>query len=97
MSRPRNPGYSGWLPIAIHFAWNFLLGPGLGLTVSRQDLGSSWQAFAVNGPAAFTGGTFGLEGGLVVAATTLTMIALLFVLRPNLYAPVNKEDAITCL
>lgn len=32
-----------WLPIGLHFAWNFLLGPGLGLAISGQDLGVQWQ------------------------------------------------------
>ena len=30
-----------WLPIAMHFVWNFLLGPVLGLAVSGQDLANS--------------------------------------------------------
>src|SRR5262245_35947813 len=37
-----------WLPMAIHFAWNFLLGPALGLTVSGQsqiDAQRNWHAF----------------------------------------------------
>jgi hypothetical protein len=71
-----------WLPIAIHFAWNFLLGPGLGLTVSGQEIGNAWQAFQVQGPALFTGGDFGVEGGLIVTLTTLVMIAALLTLRP---------------
>lgn len=71
-----------WLPIAIHFAWNYLLGPGLGLTVSGQEIGNAWQAFSVQGPALFTGGDFGLEGGLIVTVTTLVMMAALLALRP---------------
>jgi membrane protease YdiL (CAAX protease family) len=70
-----------WLPIAIHFAWNFLLGPGLGLTVSGQEIGNAWQAFRVQGPALFTGGDFGVEGGLIVTLTTLAMMAALLALR----------------
>lgn len=71
-----------WLPIAIHFAWNFLLGPGLGLTVSGQSIGNAWQAFSVQGPALFTGGDFGVEGGLIVTVATLAMMAALIALRP---------------
>jgi len=44
-----------WLPIAIHFTWNFLLGPVLGLTVSGQNqLNSGWQVFIIQGPAWLT-------------------------------------------
>jgi hypothetical protein len=43
-----------WLPIGIHFAWNSLLGPVLGLTVSGTDqLGVGWRVFQVEGPALF--------------------------------------------
>ncbi|MBC2724740.1 MAG: CPBP family intramembrane metalloprotease [Desulfosporosinus sp.] len=64
-----------WMPIALHFAWNFLQGPVLGLTVSGQSLDCGWRIFHLEGPGIFTGGTFGLEGGLV--ATITTMVGLL--------------------
>jgi hypothetical protein len=65
-----------WFPIGIHFAWNSLLGPVLGLTVSGTDqLGVGWRVFQVEGPALFSGGAFGLEGGLVVTITTAASLA----------------------
>lgn len=72
-----------WLPWAIHFAWNLLLGPVLGLTVSGSgELGLGWSRFTFDGPALFTGGGFGLEGGLVVTATTAILaVALAGALR----------------
>lgn len=74
-----------WLPIGIHFVWNFLLGPVLGLAVSGQNLLSSGrEMFTVQGPALFTGGSFGLEGGLVVTFTTVIgIVVLLLSLRPQ--------------
>jgi membrane protease YdiL (CAAX protease family) len=66
-----------WLPIAIHFAWNFLLGPVLGLSVSGQDLANSWHVFTLNGPTLFTGGNFGVEGSLIVTLVTLLGIFVL--------------------
>ena len=73
-------GVSGnlWLGIATHFAWNFLLGPVSGLTVSgSEELGLNWTMFTVAGPDLFTGGAFGVEGGLVVTLITwLIVIAL---------------------
>ncbi len=68
-----------WLPIAIHFAWNFLLGPILGLSVSGQDLANNWHVFTLQGPALFTGGDFGVEGGLVV--TLITLLGIFALLR----------------
>src|SRR3989338_8412707 len=60
-----------WFPIAIHFVWNFLLGSVLGLVVSGQShLGKGSRILNLDGPALFTGGAFGLEGGLIVTFTT---------------------------
>jgi membrane protease YdiL (CAAX protease family) len=69
-----------WLPIAIHFAWNLLLGPVLGLTISGTgSLGLGWNVFEIAGPEIFTGGAFGIEGGLIVTLTT-AVLAMVFVL-----------------
>lgn len=67
-----------WLPIAIHFTWNFLLGPVLGLSVSGTALAEHEPAVAVRGAALYTGGAFGIEASVVVTATTLAGIALLW-------------------
>jgi membrane protease YdiL (CAAX protease family) len=68
-----------WLPMAIHFTWNLLLGPVLGLTVSGQNqLNGGWQLFDVHGSALWTGGSFGVEGGLIVTFTTAIGAAAMF-------------------
>jgi membrane protease YdiL (CAAX protease family) len=66
-----------WLPIALHFSWNFLQGPVLGIAVSGQDLDSGWQLLTLNGPSMWTGGPFGLEGGLGATLATAAGIAVL--------------------
>jgi membrane protease YdiL (CAAX protease family) len=67
-----------WFPVAIHFAWNFLLGPALGLTVSGSErLGAGWHVFQLRGPELVTGGEFGIEGGAIVTITTGAVIAVL--------------------
>ena len=66
-----------WLAVALHFSWNFLQGPLLGIAVSGQALDSGWRVLDLTGPALFTGGEFGLEGGLVATiATTLGILSL---------------------
>ena len=61
-----------WAPIGLHFAWNLLVGPVLGLTVSgRASLALGTPALALRGPDLLTGGTFGLEGGVIVTVATL--------------------------
>ncbi len=74
-----------WLPISIHFAWNFLLGPVFGLTVSgTAALGLGWRSFEIEGPHLFTGGDFGLEGGLIVTSTaTMFVVVLTLLYRRN--------------
>jgi len=59
-----------WLPIGLHFSWNFLQGPVLGIAVSGQALDSGWKLLDLTGPAIFTGGAFGLEGGLIATLVT---------------------------
>jgi len=67
-----------WFPIAIHFSWDVLLGPVLGMTESgNAALGGSWKLFTLHGPSFPAGGEFGLEGGFVVTMSTLGCIALL--------------------
>jgi membrane protease YdiL (CAAX protease family) len=71
-----------WLGSGIHFAWNFLLGPVLGLTVSRNPgLRSGSHLLRLRGPAIACGGAFGIEGGLIVTATTLATIGALTAAR----------------
>lgn len=59
-----------WLPISIHFSWNFLLGAVLGSTVSGKTLGLDQEHLHLSGPSIWTGGPFGLEGSLVVTIVT---------------------------
>jgi uncharacterized protein len=78
-----------WLPIGIHFAWNFLQGPILGMRVSAQDVSAGSQMLQVRGPVVFTGGPFGIEGGLVALTVTVAAAAVLLatsVVRPKYVA-----------
>ena len=54
-----------WLPIALHFSWNFAEGAIFGYPVSGFPVDNPiFQPF-VNGPTEMTGGLFGPEGGLI--------------------------------
>lgn len=66
-----------WLPVALHFSWNFLQGPLLGIAVSGQALDGGWRLLRLDGPELFTGGPFGLEGGLAGTLATAAGIAVL--------------------
>lgn len=59
-----------WLAVGYHFAWNLAQGPLLGMPVS----GVSWAgllSLGTGGPALWTGGSFGPEGGLLATAVLL--------------------------
>jgi membrane protease YdiL (CAAX protease family) len=67
-----------WLPIGIHFGWNALQGPVLGQLVSGQSLSAGRQLVYIAGPTWITGGTFGIEGGVI--ALTVTFLAAVVLL-----------------
>jgi membrane protease YdiL (CAAX protease family) len=54
-----------WLPIGIHFAWNFTLGGIFGLAVSGRA-GRGFVDSALTGPELLCGGPFGPEASLFV-------------------------------
>lgn len=62
-----------WLAVAFHFAWNLTQGPLLGMSVS----GLAWNgllALGSGGPALWTGGPFGPEGGLLATGALLLSV-----------------------
>jgi len=70
-----------WLPIGLHFSWNLLQGPVLGVAVSGQALDGGWKLVRLDGPSVFTGGAFGLEGGLLGTTATVSGLVALLLLR----------------
>jgi membrane protease YdiL (CAAX protease family) len=67
-----------WLPIGLHFAWNFFEGPVFGTQISGHRLVTSAVTAHVSGPNIVTGGSFGPEAGLCAIVTCLiAAIALL--------------------
>lgn len=62
------------LPIGIHITWNFFQGPVFGFKVSGVGFGGSVMATTKSGPILWTGGEYGLEGGLL--ATGMLVVAL---------------------
>jgi len=60
--------YSLWFATGVHFGWNWAMGLS-GLSVSGLELGMPVHA-SLSGPAVWTGGVFGPEGGLIVTFAT---------------------------
>lgn len=65
-----------WLPVGLHFAWNFVQGPVLGFPVSGMAAGGLQHVHDL-GPAWLTGGAYGPEAGLVGFLSRFVIIALM--------------------
>lgn len=67
-----------WLPIGLHFAWNFFQSYVLGLEVSGIQFSGTLLKSDVHGSLLLTGGNYGPEGG--VLATGVIVVATLYLL-----------------
>lgn len=59
-----------WLPIGIHFAWNFTQGAIFGVAVSGNEVQGLLQA-TLQGPALLSGGAFGAEASIFAVIVCL--------------------------
>lgn len=67
-----------WVPIAIHFAWNFTQNGIFGAITSGHEKTNSLLDTQISGPTILTGGQFGPEGSL--QAVLLCLMAALIVM-----------------
>jgi membrane protease YdiL (CAAX protease family) len=67
-----------WLPIALHFAWNFAEGAIFGFPVSGYTLPNGIFQPYIEGPNAVTGGDFGPEGGIIMVVALVVLGGLLY-------------------
>lgn len=83
-----------WLPIALHFAWNFMQSGIYGATVSGNKTDKSLITPEISGENWFTGGEFGPEGS--IQATIFCLIAAIVLLylchrKNRIISPYWKE------
>jgi len=71
-----------WLPIAIHFAWNFMQSGIFGAITSGNEKTSSLLVTQITGSKLITGGTFGPEGS--VQAIIFCLIATIVLMFLNI-------------
>jgi hypothetical protein len=71
-----------WLPLGLHFAWNYVQGPVLGFALSGgKPLRGTFVQQSDVGPTWFTGGEYGPEGGAVgLVGRAVVLIGLLAVI-----------------
>lgn len=84
-----------WLPLGIHWAWNWAMGSVLGLPVSGITTlaPNPLLKAADNGPSWLTGGAYGIEGG--VACTLALLASTIFIWRTKLFSPTEEMRALT--
>ena len=68
-----------WLPIGMHFAWNYLFDAVVSVPVSGHTA-RGWVQVSVSGPDWLSGGAYGVEASVVTLATWGTVAAGLLVL-----------------
>lgn len=69
-----------WLPIGIHWAWNFVQGNILGFPVSGTPIPDKLFSAIISGPEWITGGRFGAEASVPAVAVGL-LLAIILLLR----------------
>ena len=67
-----------WVPIGIHWAWNFFLGPIFGVVVSGISQDACVIIPKITGPYILTGGDNGFEGSIVTFVLGLAIGIILF-------------------
>ena len=66
-----------WVPIGIHWAWNYTQGNIFGLAVSGNELGTHALTTIVDGPEIVTGGAFGPEASIITVILGLIFTLVL--------------------
>ena len=79
-----------WMPIALHFAWNFSLGPVFSFPVSGYTFGAERLSAPALGPLWLTGGAYGPEGSVALTIALAAAIPLLLRL-PRRFQPLSSE------
>jgi uncharacterized protein len=83
-----------WLPLGVHWAWNWAMGWLFGIPVSGAKLVSNPLLKASDaGPIWLTGGNYGLEGG--VACTIAMALFTLFIWRTSLVSATPELKKLT--
>ena len=90
-----------WLPLGVHWAWNWALGWFFGLPISGLQLVSTPLIETQdNGPKWLTGGSYGIEGGVACTIALILFTAFLWKTRwlsatPELKQMTSEENPAT--
>lgn len=84
-----------WVPIGVHFGWNFAAGGVFGTDVSGKSAPDGLLDGVTSGPAAISGGGFGPEGSVysLLAGVTLTIVFMWLARRRGNVVPRRRSAA----
>jgi len=83
-----------WLPLGVHWSWNWAMGSFFGLPVSGINLVSHPALLGKDlGPAWITGGSYGIEGG--AACTIALIVSSIFLWRTRLVSSTPDQLKLT--
>lgn len=84
-----------WVPIGLHFGWNFAAGGIFSVVVSGNGASKGLLKASTSGPVALSGGGFGPEGSLyaVLAGVVLTVVFLWLAKRRGHMVPRRRGKA----
>jgi membrane protease YdiL (CAAX protease family) len=83
-----------WLPLGVHWSWNWALGWFFGLPISGLNLVSDPLLYPQDtGPKWLTGGNYGIEGG--IACTIALIVSTIFLWRTRLLSATPELKQMT--
>jgi uncharacterized protein len=84
-----------WVPIGVHFAWNFAEGGVFGTNVSGTDSPQGLLHGVLSGPTAISGGEFGPEASVyaLVVGALVTAVFLMVARRRGRLVPLRRRTA----
>lgn len=88
-----------WLPLGVHWAWNFFEGPIFGTIVSGQNFGASLLVAQMSGSMLASGGPFGPEGsvpGLIVGVACGALATWYSITKGAWNPTAAQSDSISC-
>jgi membrane protease YdiL (CAAX protease family) len=74
-----------WMPTALHWTWNLMVGPIYSLPVSGAHIGPGLFVAEIGGPEWLSGGAYGPEGSVVL--TVVCAAAIIWLARTEAVAP----------
>ncbi len=83
-----------WLPIGIHFAWNYFQGYVLGLPVSGIVIPEPILVSRVHGPLWLTGGAYGPEGSILSSGIIL-VATIYFLFTRRIYVAGEVQELVS--